>query len=195
MHEESASLAAALHAEELAGRELLSHRSLNGERVAERYRLAGGTGTRAGENLGAGDSIESILIAWMRSPSHRSNLLNPEWYSAGLGQARTDGGRIVLVASFSNSRWKDSALEVNGGIATLSGRLVRSEAMAPPLISMRVGGNEIGPLLAEQGAATRMRFNFPVPQSWREGGMIPILLSVMESGVEKHVDLLLLEVP
>ena len=194
VHEETASLAATLHADELVGRKLLSHRNLNGERVAERYRLVGGTGTKAGENLGAGDSIESILIAWVKSPSHRSNLLNPEWYRVGFGQARTDKGRIILVAIFSNSRWKNSSFEINRGIATLKGQFLHPKGIAPPTISIRVGEREIGPVLVRPGAR-QTTFTFPTPQSWQDGSVAPILLSATESGVTKQVDLLLLKVP
>jgi len=194
VHEEPASLAAALHAKELAVRNLLSHRSLNGERVAERYRFAGGTGTMAGENLGAGDSIESIFLAWMKSPPHRGNLLNPKWYNVGFGQVRTNRGRIILVAIFSNSRWRNSSLEVNRGIATLSGQLIHPEGIAPPTVSIRVGDNTIYPVSMEPGAK-RTKFSFPVPQSWRIGGVVPILFSVTESKIAEQVDLLLLEIP
>jgi len=193
-HEEPASLAAILHAKELAERNLLSHRSLNGERVVERYRFAGGTGTMAGENLGAGDSIESILLAWMKSSSHSSNLLNSEWYNAGFGQVRTESGRIILVAIFSNSRWKNSSFEVSRGIAILSGELIYPEGIRPPTVFIRVGDNAINPAPMEPGAK-QTKFSFPIPQSWRIGSMVPILFSVVESGVARQVDLLLLEVP
>jgi|GEM_PF-765466 len=194
INEEPAASAATLHAKELAERNLLSHRSLDGKRVVERYRFAKGTGTEAGENLGAGESIESILIAWMRSPSHRSNLLNTKWYNAGFGQARTEKGRMVLVAIFTNSRWRDSFLDINRGIATLSGQLVHPKDMPTPKLSIRINGSEIDPLPSELGAK-RTVFGFPEPLSWQEGGMISILLSVTEFGVTKQVDLLLLEAP
>jgi len=194
VHEEPASLAAKLHAQELAERNLLSHRSLSGKRVAERYRFSGGTGTRTGENLGAGESVESILHAWMGNPSHRDNLLNPEWYNVGLGQAQTEKKRVVLVAIFSNSRWKYSSLEIDGEIATLSGQLIHPEGIKLPEISIRIDGNEIGPVPAKPGTKRRV-FSFPAPQLWQEGRVVPILLSVREHGITKQVDLLLPEVP
>jgi len=193
-HEEPASLAATLHARELAERNLLSHRDLNGNRVAARYRLSGGTGTMAGENLGAGDSIEPILLAWMESSPHRDNLLNPEWYSAGIGQVRTEKKRIILVAIFSNSRWQHSSLEVDGEIATLSGLLIHPGNPPLPGVLIRIDGNDFGSVSAEPGAK-RIIFSFPAPQSWEEGVMVPILLSIVEHGITKEVDLLLLEVP
>lgn len=194
VYEEPSSHAATLHAEELVRRKLLSHRNLNGERVAERYRFAGGTGTKAGENLGAGDSIESILVGWMKSPSHRSNLLNPEWYRIGCGQAQTDKGRIVLVAIFSNSRWKNSSLEINGEIAVLKGQLVSPEGIPPPTVSIMIGGNETGPILAELGVK-QTTFIFPTPRPWREGSVIPIFLLVTEFGFTEQADLLLVKIP
>ncbi|MDF1567825.1 MAG: CAP domain-containing protein, partial [Spirochaetaceae bacterium] len=54
LSEDSAAASAAKeHADELALRHTLSHWGLDGSRVAERYRSAGGTGISAGENLGA----------------------------------------------------------------------------------------------------------------------------------------------
>lgn len=194
IHEEPASLAATLHARELAGRNLLSHRDLNGSRVATRYRLSGGTGTMAGENLGAGDSVESILLAWMESPSHRDNLLNPKWYSAGIGKIRTEKRRVILTAIFSNSRWRHSSLEVSGEIATLSGLLIHPGNTPLPGVFIRIDGNDFDSVSAEPDPK-RMMFSFSIPQPWREGVMVPILLSIVEHEVTKQADLLLLEVP
>jgi uncharacterized protein YkwD len=42
----------------------------------------------AGENIGAGQSTaaapRAIMAAWLASPSHRANLLDPEWRTQGL---------------------------------------------------------------------------------------------------------------
>lgn len=53
----------------------------------------------AGENLAMGfSSAESVVNAWMNSPSHRANILNPEFQDIGVGivkGAYNDNGNIV----------------------------------------------------------------------------------------------------
>lgn len=104
----AAAAAAARHARELVRRRTLSHRSEDGRRVLERCRDAGCTGLRAGENLGAGDSAAAVLRGWMKSGSHRHNMLNPRWSVLGAGVGLLEGGRLVIVAVFTGSRWSDT---------------------------------------------------------------------------------------
>jgi hypothetical protein len=47
-----------------------------------------------GENLAAGQpTLERALQAWLNSPSHRENLLNPAYREMGLGYTRLEGSR------------------------------------------------------------------------------------------------------
>ena len=53
-----------------------------------------------GENVGHGPSVEAIEAAFMRSPGHRANILNPEFNWAGTGVAVSGNGTVYLVQVF-----------------------------------------------------------------------------------------------
>jgi uncharacterized protein YkwD len=52
-----------------------------------------------GENVGYGPSVQSIENAYMKSPSHRANILNTKWNGVGVGYA-TRGNRVYTVHVF-----------------------------------------------------------------------------------------------
>ena len=104
--ETAADKTAQKYAEELAERKVLSHTGKNGTRVEERYRNSGGTGLLSGENIAVSDSPYKIFQAWMKSPLHKENLLNPDWNSFGLGFAGINGKRFTAVLVFTNSLWR-----------------------------------------------------------------------------------------
>ena len=53
-----------------------------------------------GENVGYGPSIETVEAAFMASPAHRSNILNPEFNWAGTGFAVSGNGTVFVVQVF-----------------------------------------------------------------------------------------------
>ncbi len=47
----------------------------------------------AGENIAMGQkTAEAVMIAWMNSPGHKSNILNPTYTEIGVGLAKTANG-------------------------------------------------------------------------------------------------------
>ena len=54
---------------------------------------------RLGENVGYGGTPQIIERAYMASPGHRRNILDPHWDSAGVGYRRA-GSRIYTVQVF-----------------------------------------------------------------------------------------------
>ena len=192
--ESSASAAAALHSQELGERQTLSHWGLDGSRVMERYRAAGGTGLKAGENLGAGDSIRSIIDAWMQSPSHRNNLLRTDWFSAGVGHLQTDGGRIILVVVFNDSRWEQTSIRIEGAMVKMEGYYILAQGIFPEKITISVSGNEISPVSAAVSGNDRIgiRFEFIKPAEWYSRRIAAVPLFVIESGESHQTDLLFL---
>jgi hypothetical protein len=193
----AASSAAKEHADELARRHTLSHWGLDGSRVAERYRSAGGTGLSAGENLGAGDSIHVIIDAWMNSPSHRDNLLNKDWNALGIGSSQLEGGRIVLVAVFTTSSWQ--TLSVNGTPESLrlTGRYRSVGNCQPGDVILVVDGlANRAQILSDSGEDTwLLRFDVPAPQGWLDGRWVPAELTCFNNGSAVRLDLLLIPPP
>ncbi len=60
-------------------------------------RAAGGTGwTQVGENVGRGNTVDSLHTAFMNSPSHRANILG-EYNYVGIGTGTKDGALYVTV--------------------------------------------------------------------------------------------------
>ncbi|MCP4699637.1 MAG: transglycosylase SLT domain-containing protein [Gammaproteobacteria bacterium] len=80
--------AAQAHAQEMAQQNYFSHTGLNGSDVGSRAQAEGYVYRVIGENISAGrDNSAETIAAWMDSPRHRDNMLNPEFTEAGFGYA------------------------------------------------------------------------------------------------------------
>ena len=53
-----------------------------------------------GENVGFGPSVEAVEVAFMNSPGHRTNILNPEFNWAGAGVSVSGNGTVYVVQVF-----------------------------------------------------------------------------------------------
>lgn len=96
-HSECAELAAAARAEDLVGSDELTHAPLEG--VIESCSPADG----AAENLvrSAADT-DAVVDAWLNSPGHRENLLNPDYVTGAIACA-PDGEDLVCSHVFLNA--------------------------------------------------------------------------------------------
>jgi uncharacterized protein YkwD len=82
---------AEVHANRMAAKGKIYHRTSSALRtVMKRCKL-----TSIGENLASGTRMTSVAAvdAWMRSPGHRRNLLNPSFNRIGAAYATDAGGR------------------------------------------------------------------------------------------------------
>jgi uncharacterized protein YkwD len=62
---------------------------------------AAGSWCHLGENVGAGPTVESIEPAFMASPDHRANILNPVYDHVGTGVAtNATSGYVFVVQEF-----------------------------------------------------------------------------------------------
>ena len=74
------------HAEDMAAQDYFDHQSLDGRSPWDRLGDAGYTYHAAAENIAAGQiTAESVVDAWMNSPGHRANILNPYFRELGVG--------------------------------------------------------------------------------------------------------------
>ena len=81
-------------ATDLARRDLLSHVDGHERGFGARLRSAGYAAMGAGENLAAGQSdFDDTLQAWLASPSHCANLMQPEYRDVGLACVQRHGSR------------------------------------------------------------------------------------------------------
>ena len=95
--------AARMKAEDMAAKGYFAHTSPEGLTPWHWLDKAGYAFSSAGENLAVNffDSHD-VAAAWMNSPTHRANLMNPEFAEIGIGtaQGKYEGKDTVFVAQF-----------------------------------------------------------------------------------------------
>jgi hypothetical protein len=94
--------AARRHAGEMAARESISHQYPGEADLANRGHEAGAKFTVISENVAEAWSAPEIHDAWMRSPDHRANLLDPRVNAVGISVERR-GGQLYAVEDFDRS--------------------------------------------------------------------------------------------
>ena len=94
--------AARLHTTLLAENDALSHR-FNGEAdLQTRLRLAGASFSLVAENVAEAPDVAALHIAWMNSPPHRANILDPHINAIGIAIERR-GSQFFATQDFSAS--------------------------------------------------------------------------------------------
>jgi hypothetical protein len=94
--------AARLHTTLLAQNDALSHR-FNGEAdLQTRLRLAGANFSLVAENVAEAPDVASLHIAWMNSPPHRANILDPQVNAIGIA-IELRGSQYFATQDFSAS--------------------------------------------------------------------------------------------
>lgn len=91
--------------DELIARGALSHMSINGEGLMDRYRRYGGTAWSVGEILGTQSSTEDpkrLIELWIDSPEHKSVLEGQQWSAMGFAIQEINQSWVAVVL-FSNS--------------------------------------------------------------------------------------------
>ena len=103
--------AARKHSKWMSVRGRFSHRGTGRSQPSDRAEAAGYPGD-AGENIlftekkGSDESIaKSAMEAWMDSPLHCDNILNPEYLHIGVGVYRNKKGRIYMTQNFGQAAW------------------------------------------------------------------------------------------
>jgi len=59
-----------------------------------------GNWTKLGENVGVGPSVDSLMQAFMNSPAHNRNLVDPEWNYLAVGVTRAADGKLYTTHNF-----------------------------------------------------------------------------------------------
>jgi len=76
------------HSEDMGWQDYFSHTGLDGSSPADRVTAAGYSYNRLGENIAAGQPTPEIVVdAWMASPGHKANILDPDFCDIGVGYA------------------------------------------------------------------------------------------------------------
>lgn len=84
------------HSRDMANKNYFDHKDHDGYMPGDRAELAGYIARQLGENIAAGqDSARKVVDAWIASPGHCANLMNPQSKELGAGYAtdpKSDGG-------------------------------------------------------------------------------------------------------
>lgn len=89
--------------QDMVRRNYFSHTDPSGRNPYWHMRRAGISYRTAGENIAWGQrSPEEVVRAWMNSPGHRANILNPHFSQMGLGVARKPDGTPTWTQLFTN---------------------------------------------------------------------------------------------
>ncbi|GAP96160.1 CAP domain-containing protein [Leptolyngbya sp. NIES-2104] len=74
------------HSVDMAVRSYFSHQGLDGSLPWDRMKSGGYNYSRAAENIAFGyPSAQEVVTAWMNSPGHRQNILDPNLREIGVG--------------------------------------------------------------------------------------------------------------
>ena len=85
--------AASGHSADQAAHQTMSHTGSNGSTCGQRLTAAGYSWRTWGENVAAGQtSAAQVVQAWLNSPGHRVNMLNPAFTGIGVGVAAGPNG-------------------------------------------------------------------------------------------------------
>ena len=103
LHWDAALAAAAReHASQMAQRNVLSHQLPGEPQVQDRATKAGARFTTIAENIAVAPNSATIHSAWMQSPHHRENILDPELNGVGIGVVKGNDG-LFAVQDFSQA--------------------------------------------------------------------------------------------
>lgn len=97
--------AAEAHSIEQAQRQKMTHTGRNGSNAGQRLKVLGYSWSTWAENVAAGQGdCASVVAAWMASPGHRANILNPAMVHIGMGAVKGPNGVIYWTMDLAKPR-------------------------------------------------------------------------------------------
>jgi len=174
-------IAAREHAIRMARTGGISHQFSGEPDLTQRTSTAGAKFSTVAENVGVGESSITLHSAWMNSPGHRANILDPVVTSVGIS-AVMYRGRLWAVQDFSRD------------VETLS--LAEQEAKVSALVAQRAGVMSISPTsearetcLREKGYAGDRKPSFVMRYSGSNLALLPEQLTAkLDSGRYTHAE-------
>ena len=92
------------YSKQVSKENFFSHYDPDGKTVADRAKNTRVTWQKIGENLfyssGMREFTDFAVRGWMKSPSHRRNILDPEWTASGIGVYQARDGRVFVTQVF-----------------------------------------------------------------------------------------------
>jgi uncharacterized protein YkwD len=90
------------YAQDMINRNFFAHNNPEGQTPFDRMRARGIPFGYAGENLAINNSVSAAEQAFMNSPGHRANILNPHYTQVGVGVRYNGGGSVYVVQEFTD---------------------------------------------------------------------------------------------
>lgn len=94
------STVAGRHAQDEINRNFFAHNNPDGLSPFDRLRAAGIPFSYAAENLAINQDVTTAEKAFMNSPGHRANILNPNYTEVGIGVRYNSQGSVYVVQNF-----------------------------------------------------------------------------------------------
>jgi uncharacterized protein YkwD len=99
----SLQLIARQHAQEMALWGYLGHRAVGGQTIRARFAFYLRPGTRVGENVAVVRTVDEGHRAFVASPAHLENMLDPAFRRVGIGVSTAGGMGIMITEDFAGS--------------------------------------------------------------------------------------------
>jgi hypothetical protein len=131
------------HAREMAARRSISHQYPGEAELSARGRAAGARFSKIAENVAESPDTVTMHDAWMHSPGHRANLLDPQVDSVGI-RVVSRGGELYAVEDFERSVVSLSLDEQEDAVGALLQDAARITVLPPSDDSRRTCGMETG---------------------------------------------------
>jgi uncharacterized protein YkwD len=90
------------YAQDMINRNFFAHNNPEGQTPFDRMRERGISFGYAGENLAINTSVAGAEQAFMNSPGHRANILNPRYTQVGIGVRYSRSGSVYVVQEFTD---------------------------------------------------------------------------------------------
>jgi len=143
--------AAREHSQKMADTRTLTHVLPGEQGVAERLAATGLRFNRSGENVGYNTDFNGLHSAWMHSPPHRKNILNPDYTLVGIGVVRGADGVYWATQDFAHG-----TVELSGDDAAdrVAQRVQALRKSPPPLA--RVDRSELQTMACSMGKSGKV---------------------------------------
>ena len=91
-----------------------------------------GNWTKLGENVGVGYDVDGLMQAFINSPSHYRNLVDPDWTHVGVGVTYASDGRIYTTHNFMAAGRRRGAAAARPAAAAATATADHHAAPPPP---------------------------------------------------------------
>jgi uncharacterized protein YkwD len=178
--------AAREHAARMALRNVLSHQLPGEPQVQVRATKAGARFTTIAENIAVAPNSATIHSAWMQSPHHRENILDPELNGVGIGVVQGRDG-LFAVQDFSqevaNLNFKQQEQQVISNLNVHGLRATRATNDARKTCEMDRGFSGTRPLsITRFETADLTKLPFDLEQKLRSGRYHSAAVGACEGG-------------